>query len=222
TDEGHQRLLLLDLNIGKVIKTITLPSQGAHMVITDNEKRYAYVTNASGIICKIDLKTNTVINQVSIGNESEGITLTPDEEMILATNRKDNILAVLRASDLTILKKINVGLGPVRVATYHNGAFAVVTNSTGGTAQTIDLNNLYVSSVFRTTLSFNRKYGRKLGKFLPVPNSIFVRDDQMTAYITNMYAGNVTLVNLDKGTIEKTFEANRLPNGLAFSSLKVK
>jgi len=213
---------LLDLNIRKVIKAIPLPGQGAHIVITDAEKRYAYVTNASGIVCKIDLKTDTVINQMSIGNESEGITLTPDEQIILVTNRKDNILAVLRANDLTMLKKISVGLGPVRVATYHNGLFAVITNSTGGTLQTIDLANFNVRKTFRSTLSFDRKNGRKMGKILPVPNSIIVRGDQNTAYITNMYAGNITLVNLDEGRIEETFEASRLPNGLAYSSITAK
>jgi len=211
TAQGIQSLLVIDFVRGEVIKTIPLPGAGAHMVTTDAELRYAYVANAdSGTVCKIDLKTFTVVGEVKVGSGVEGVALTLDENLLLATARKDNVVTVVRTKDLTLLKKIPTGCGPVRVAMFNHGKSAVITNTISGNAQIIDMAALAITNTFNTTAALSP---------LPVPTNIFVRDDQMTAYIANSFAGNLTLVDLEKGQILKTFKASSMPDGLTVSSL---
>lgn len=220
TAQGSQALYVVNVTTGKIKKTIQLPSAGAHMVTSDAEQRYAYIAAESGHVCKIDLRNYSVMGDVKIGQEAEGITLTSDEELLLVTNRKDSEVAVIRAKNLMILKKIQTALGPVRVAIFNRGQSAIVTNSESGNAQIIDLASFTITKTFKTTLSHSEVNGKKIGGMVPAPNSIVIREDQMSAYITNLYAGNITLVDLANGTIEQTFEAGIEPDGLAVSKLK--
>jgi DNA-binding beta-propeller fold protein YncE len=219
TAGGIQSLLLVDFVNGNTIKTIPLPGEGAHMVTTDAENHYAYVTNAkSGDICKVDLVTYE-IQTMKIGVEVEGVALTPDEQLLLVTDRSDNMVAVLRAKNLCILKKIKTDLGPSRVAVLNDGNSAIVTNSTGGTAQMINLSTFTIDPSFKTTTSVSTTNGLPGANVLPVPISIAVREDQTTAFITNNFAGNITLVDMKSGAILRTLEAKKQPDGLAISKI---
>lgn len=215
TAQGTQSLYILNFITGNILNTIKLPCAGAHMVITDQEKRYAYIGAQSGNVIKIDLLTNTVVDFVNIGEEAEGIALTPDEQLLLATNRKDNQVAVIQPKRLKILKKIQTSFGPVRVAIFNQGQSAIVTNSESGNAQIIDLSSLTITHTFKTTYTHSTINGNKIGGIVPAPNSIVIRDDQMSAYITNLYAGNITLVDLIQGKVMQTFEGGVEPDGLA-------
>lgn len=213
TAQGIQSLLMVDVIDGKVIKILPLTGAGAHMVIVDAELRFAYVANVeSGTVCKIDLKTFSLVAEVKIGKEAEGIALTLDENLLLVTDRKDNFVAVLRTKDLILLKTIKTGYGPVRVALFDNGRSAIVINTVSGSAQVIDIASLTISKTFNTSQSSP----------FPVPINISVRNDQKTAYITNFFAGNIILVSLDEGKILNTFKASLMPDGVAVSNSSAK
>lgn len=209
TTQGIQSLLVIDFVAGKILKTIPLPGAGAHMVIVDAEKRFAYVANTdSGSVCKIDLRNFAVLGELKIGKEAEGLALTTEEDLLFVTDRKDNYVAVIRTKDLSLHKKIQTAYGPVRVVIFDNGRRAVVTNSVSGNAQVIDTVSLAINKPFNTSFSHSP---------LPVPINIAVREDQTTAYITNSFACVITLVDLSKGEVLKTFKAGYMPDGVAIS-----
>ncbi len=210
TAQGIQSLLLIDITKNKVIKTLPLPGAGAHMVKIDLEKRYAYVANSiSGTVCKIDLKTFATIADVKIGKEAEGLALTPQEDLLFVTNRVDNQVAVIRTKDLSVVKYIQTDKGPIRVKIFNQGQSAVVINTLSGTAQTIDIASLSIKQTFKTASSFH---------LLPVPSNLFIADDQHTAFITNLFAGNIAIIDLSNGTILNTFKSGLLPDGISISS----
>lgn len=211
TAQGIQSLLVVDFVTGSIVKTIPLPGSGAHMVAADAEKRFAYVANTdSGSVCKIDLRNDSVVGEVKIGKEAEGLALTNEENLLLVTNRKDNFVGVIRTKDLILLKKIQTARGPVRVAMFNNGKSALVTNSVSGNAQVIDMASLAITKSFNTTRSHSP---------LPVPINIFVRDDQRTAFITNSFACNITLIDLLAGVELKSFKGGYMPDGIAVSQI---
>lgn len=223
TAEGIQSLLLVDIESTKVIKTLPLPGEGAHLLTVDNNKQYAYISNIhSGSATKVDLQAFLVLQETKIGNAAEGIILTPDENHLLVTNRKDHIVAVLRTSDLTWESNIKTDKGPIRLALFDDGKQVVLTNCESGTVQTIDLATLTLLNTFASTKSFSVAKGKILGGFfglLPVPLGILVRDDQQTAFVANAFAGNITLINLLTGDIIKSFEALIEPDGLGLSAV---
>lgn len=211
TAQGIQSLLVIDYVTGKITKTIALPGAGAHMVLVDAEKRFAYVANTdSGTVCKINLMNFAVVGEVKIGKETEGLALTNEEDLLLVTDRKDNEVAVIRTKDLSLQKKIQTASGPVRVVMFDHGLSALVTNTVSGNAQVIDIASLAINKTFNTTLSHSP---------LPVPINIAVREDQKTAYITNSFAGNITLVDLIKGDVLNTFKGGHMPDGIAISQV---
>lgn len=211
TAQGMQSLLVIDYISGKINKTIPLPGAGAHMVLVDAEQHFAYVANTdSGSVCKINLKNFTVENEVKIGKEAEGLALTTGEDLLLVTDRKDNYVAVLKTKDLTIQNKIQTEHGPVRVVMFNQGQAALVTNTISGNAQVIDIASLSINKKFNTTLSKSP---------LPVPINIAVQEDQKSAYVTNSFACDITLVDLIKGEVLKTFNAGYMPDGVAISQV---
>lgn len=211
TAQGIQSLLVIDFITGKINKRIPLPGAGAHMVLVDTERHFAYVANTdSGSVCKINLKNFTVEGEVKIGNEAEGLALTTGEDLLFVTDRKDNYVAAIRTKDLSLQKKIQTAHGPVRVVLFDQGRAALVTNSISGNAQVIDIASLTVNKTFNTTLSKSP---------LPVPINIAVQEGQKTAYITNSFACDITLVDLIKGEVLKTFNAGYMPDGVAISQV---
>ena len=219
TAEGIQSLLLVNVETGKIEHSLPLPGKGAHLLTVDRAQEFAYIANAeSGTVTKVDLLTQRVVAEQSIGKASEGIVLSADEETLLVSNRKDSLVAFLRASDLSLLSTTKTGNGPIRLALFDHGASAVMTNSVGGTFQTLDVESGAILKTVKTTNSFSFESGSTLGGLfgiLSVPITVLVRDDQETAYISNSFAGNITLVNLKTGEILKTFAASKEPDGMA-------
>lgn len=211
TAQGIQSLLLVNIETDMVLKTLSLPGAGAHTVTVDAEHRYAYVPNkVSGTLTKVDLKSWSVVGETKIGKQSEGVTLTPDENLALVTDSLDHYVAVIRAKDLVVLKTIPTGSGPVRITMADGGKSAIVINSISGTAEIIDLASFSVNKSFPSTIS---------DVLLFAPANVIVRDDQTTAYISNFLANNIALVDFKQGVVLKIFKTASQPNGLAISPI---
>lgn len=207
TAQGIHALLLVDIVENKVVKALTVPNSSFHLMALDSANQFAYVSNMdSGNVNKIDLRTFTSIAETNIGEESECVVLTPDENLLLVTNRKDNRVAVLRSKDLSKVKYISTELGPVRVALFNHGQSAAVSNSLRGSIQVIDLATFNISDGFSST---------EHGLPMTVPINILVRADQATAYVTDNFANEVALMDLQKKKLIKTFKAGHKPDGLA-------
>lgn len=232
TAQGIDSLLVVrvddDFKNGTVVNTIKLPCGGAHMVTVTKDAKYAYVGCFSGSVCKIDVSdlqaSDRVIQQLSIGHHAAGLALTPEEKLLFVSDMKDNIVAVVNTDSMTIAAKIKTRLGPSRVLSYNDGKSILVIDSIAGKSEIIDVPSLVVSKSFNTTNTYSFKTGMYRGGFfglLPVPANAVIKDDQ-TAYVTNLYAGNVSHVDLRSGEILETFEADVCPDGISHSSVSLR
>lgn len=128
---------------------LPVPGEGAHLLTMDNNKQHAYISNIhSGSVTKVDVQKFLVLQQTKIGNAAEGIILTPNENHLLVTNRKDHIVAVLRTSDLFWQSSIKTDKSPIRLALFDNSKQIALTNCESGTVQTIDFSTLTLSNTF--------------------------------------------------------------------------
>ena len=84
----------------------------------------------------------------------------------------------------------------------------MITNSISGTAQILDLATLQITKSFKTTDNINP---------IPAPTNVYIRSDQLTAYIANSFSCNVTLVDLMQGKVIDTTKVSLMPDGLAVS-----
>lgn len=213
TAQGIQSLLVVNFMTGAITKKIPLPGAGAHMVLTDTNKHYAYIANTdSGSVLKLNLLTFTVEANVKIGKQAEGLALSSTEDTLFVTDRKDHDVAVLNTQDLSLQKKIKTGRGPVRVALFDNGRSLLVINTVSGNVQIINTANFKIEKTWKTTLSHSP---------LPVPINIAVLEGQKKAYISNSFANDTTLIDLDTGEILKTFSSGYFPDGIAISQVLI-
>ena len=216
--DGIQSLLVVNIDKETIVGMTQLPGKGAFMVTVDNYKQYAYVTNRiSGDLIKIDLKTFNIVNKVKIGRSAECIAVTGDDKRILVTSKRDNVVVIIDSYSLDIVRKIKTDKSPISIQIFNNSGFVVVINKRSGTAQIINLCGLEIIKTFKTT-----KYsGKFMGVTFPLPIAIAVRSDQKTAYIMNSGAGNITLVDLEKGRVLKTFYKTKKSTGFAITDCYV-
>lgn len=225
TAEGMQSLLIVDVHEQAVVQSYPLPGAGAHMVVADGERHFAYIANKeSGTVVKFDLAAGEAVKHQKIGREAEGIALTNDGQELYVTNRVDHTLSFLDTSNLEVTHVLGTGRGPIRVALFDNDTHAVVANTLQGTAETVDLSRGETDGTFVTTHTYSSatgKFFQSIFGLLKVPITIVVRPDQRTAYVANSFAGNISLVDLQDHTVLDTFAAGKEPDGMARSPLAV-
>ncbi len=229
TAQGIQALLVLQFNDefknARVVNTIHLPCAGAHMVTISKDNHFAYVGCFSGSVCKIDISNPTAdhieVREIKVGDYVAGVALSQDEKLVFAANMsmKKSIIAVVNTEDMTLVKNIKTRLGPSRIQVFNDGKSALIIDSIAGKAEILDIPSLSITRCFNTTNTHSHQTGRFCGGFfgsLPVPVNAVIKSDN-TAYMTNLYAGNVAHINLQNGKILETFAADVSPDGISLS-----
>lgn len=212
---------------GTVVNSIAMPSSGAHMVTLTADKRYAYVGCFSGDVCKVDvsdyLSPTIKVEKLTVGDDVSGVALSQDGKLLFAANMsmRNSFVAVIDTEEMSLTKVIKTRVGPSRVSLYNEGKSALIIDSIAGKAEILDIETLTITNHFNTTNSKSQHKGRFCGGLfgaVPVPVNAVIKQDQ-TAYMTHLYAGNVTKLNLQNGEILETFEADVSPDGIDYSSV---
>jgi DNA-binding beta-propeller fold protein YncE len=130
TTEGSDRLLIVDIERGEVLRRIPIGEGVGHMVALSAEGRFAWVTNiTAGTLEKIDLEAGRVIGMVRTGAGAEGVAVTRDGSEVWVTNRADDTIAVIDADSLEVVALFDSIGFPIRVAMTPDGRHALVTNA---------------------------------------------------------------------------------------------
>ncbi|SFP13650.1 YncE family protein [Qipengyuania nanhaisediminis] len=100
----------------------------------------------------VDLKTRRAPLSVEVGEEPEGIALSPDGETLWVSARGSNKAFALDPMSLAIRNEIDTGRFPLRIAVRPQGDFAVTSDLADGGLSVIDtaigevVRNIAVSS----------------------------------------------------------------------------
>ncbi len=206
----------------------------------------AYVANlGSNDVSVIDTVTDTVTATIPVGEDPDGVAVTPDGLRVYVTNFLSDDVFVIDTQTNTVEATIPVGSGPVGIAVTDDGAFAYVTNRGADSVSIIETaTNAVVSTVkvgagpnavaitpdgasAYVTNSFTRKPGvvsvidtaaREVDATVAVrrnPNRIAVRPDGRTVYATNFRSWNVTLIDTATNTVTTAIRVAGRPSGIA-------
>jgi len=74
---------------------------------------------------------------VNVGDEPQGVAVTPNGEFVYVTNFKDDTVSVISTSDNMVVDTVIVGDGPIGVAVRPNGELVYVVNSREDTVSVI-------------------------------------------------------------------------------------
>jgi YVTN family beta-propeller protein len=234
---------VIDLSNNSVVSTISIGTpQGSYSygIAITPDGRYAYVTLILDNTVKvIDISTNTVVNSVSVGNGPFGIAITPDGNHAYVTNSFDNTVSVIDINLNIVSGVIAVGSKPYGARLNSTGTKLYVVNKDSNQISIIDTSsNLVISTINVNSLPSNVTINSSDTKayvthetnqisvidiatnsvistiYNPHPWDMAISPNGSYAYITNMYAGIISIMDMSTETI-----FYRIVNASAFAPI---
>lgn len=124
TNEGSNNVFVINRQSGEVVAVVMVGKKPRGIAVgTRRDSLKVYVANSgSNSISVIDPTTNKVDTEIPVrfGWGAEGIAvakLSPERELIFVTNYSSNTVSIVDGSTYQEMEKINVGNGPIAVAT---------------------------------------------------------------------------------------------------------
>jgi YVTN family beta-propeller protein len=167
---------------------------------------YAYVANlGSDTLSVVDTATQSVVTSIPVGDDPDGVAVTPDGTQVYVANFLSDNVSVIDAGTNRVTKTIDVGSGPVGVAVRPDGALAYVTNRGSNTVSVINV----ATNALVTTIAVGAG-----------PNAVAITPNGALAYVTNSFTkapGTVSVIDLQTNAVTVTVEVYRNPNRLAIT-----
>jgi YVTN family beta-propeller protein len=193
--------------------TITV---GAHPqgIAVSPDGAYVYVANnTAGTVSVIRTSDNTVVATVTVGANPYGIAVTPDGSHVYVVNNNSSgtVSVIATATNAVVGSPIAVGSSPVAVAVSPDGAHVYVTNSgstaTGGNSVSVITTG--------TTPTVTATVSVVVGGNNPSPRGVAVTPDGAYVYVTNYFAGTVSVIATATSTVTATVPVGSNPQWIA-------
>lgn len=206
TDEKNQRLLLVDVDSGKVDREYITGQGGSHMLSLNlGANRLVSSNMGGGGVTIFDFKTGEKLETVPTGKECEGVGISPDGKTIWAGNRAEDTISIIDLASRKVIKKIDSKGFPYRVQFTPNGKWALIPHAMSGELVVCDVENMEVV--------------RRIKVKVPVPNpspaGVWAHADNTHALVTVRNDNSVVLVDLNNGETLVRIEVQKSPDGVA-------
>lgn len=182
TSEASQRLLLVDIDSGRIVADIPTQGDVSHMVGITGDGTRAYTANIrSGSISEIDLATRAFTRQLAVAPQTEGIAVRPVGSEVWVGSNEAGTVSVVDTQSWKVVATIG-GFGtPYRLAFSPDGETVVVCDP--------DSDKIHIVDVI------SRKVIGAVGG-LGSPRGVIVAPDNRTAFVTVADSPAVVAVDL--------------------------
>jgi YVTN family beta-propeller protein len=206
TDEKNQRLLLVDIDAGKVEREFVTGQTGSHMLSLNLRANRLVCSNmGGGSVSIFDFKSGTKLDTVSTGKECEGVGISPDGKTIWAGNRAEDTISVVDLASMKVLKKIDSKGFPYRVQFTPNGKWALVPHAASGELVVCDV----------ASMSVLRRIKVKVPVADASPAGVWPCADSNFALVTVRNDNSVVVVDLNSGETVSRIEVQQSPDGVS-------
>ncbi|WP_395729583.1 protein kinase domain-containing protein [Nakamurella sp.] len=205
----------------KALTEIPVEKKPYALAVTPDGKSVWVPSHDAGALDIIDVATDTVTQTLPVAKNPHWVAFSPDGRTAYLANHESNVLSVIDVATLATVTTIPVGTSPHSVAVSPDGKQVVVvcfdsndtyfidtaTNQVVGTtpvgtnpqdiSYSADGTYLYVANVQSNTVSVIDAATRQVTASIPVdsPTSIGVLPNGRFAYVTNLNAGTLTVLN---------------------------
>jgi YVTN family beta-propeller protein len=196
TSEASQRLLLVDIDSGRIVADIPTQGDVSHMVGLTADGTRAYTANIrSGSISEIDLGARAFTRQLRVAPMTEGIAVRPVGSEVWVGSNEAGTVSVVDTESWKVVATIG-GFGmPYRLAFSPDGETAVVCDPKSDAIHIVDV--------------ITRKVVGDVSG-LGSPRGVVVAPDNRTAFVTVADSPAVVAVDL----VERR-EVMRVPVGVS-------
>ena len=211
TDERNQRLLLVNIDSGKVEREFMTGQSGSHMLSLNlTANRLVSSNMGGGSVTIFDFKSGEKLETVTTGKECEGVGIAPDGKTIWAGNRAEDTISVIDMSTRKVIKKIESKGFPYRVQFTPNGKWALIPHAVSGELVVCDVKEMTV--VRRIKLGAD---GVKIPIANPSPAGVWAFANSDFALVTIRNDNSVVIVDLHHGETLGRIEVQKSPDGVS-------
>ena len=167
----------------------------------DSHTEYAYVPNGrSDNLSVINTTTNEIEYSVDLGDDPEGVAITPDGKKVYVTNSYINTVSVIDTATNKVIAKVPVGGNPIGIAVSPDGK------------------NVYVANEHTNNVSVIDTATDKVKYYLDVqtnPLGVAVTPDGRKVYVANLGSGTVSVIDTTTCSVLEHINVGPSPYGVA-------
>ena len=204
TNGGDNTLSVVDTKSLKVVDTIPT-GEFPHGIRLSPDGKQAYVANLKGgTVSVIDTESRKEISQIPVGKGPAQVGFTSDSRLAFVSLSQEASVAVIDPVSRKVIRKVRVGNVPIQLYATPDNRFLFVANqgsrkSPGNTVSVIDLSTFSTQRI-RTG---NGAHG------------VVVGNDGRHAYVTNLYANTVSVIDVQTRKSVATVAVGAGPNGIS-------
>ncbi len=212
TAEGRQSIFQVQGPLFDDVFLYEFPTgkQGSHMLTVSSDASTAWTTDlGSKTVTRIDMRTRTNPISVTVGEEPEGIDLTPDSETLWVSARGSNQAFALDPDTMEVQHTLDTGKFPLRLAIRPEGDVAVTSDLMDGSLSVIDL---ATNAVTRTITVSGEEEAQDRFQV-----TILWSDDGKRIYVAETASDTIAEVDYSSGTVLRRIKVGDGGDGLAIS-----
>jgi DNA-binding beta-propeller fold protein YncE len=201
-----RKLLVIDPKSGKIQDAIDTDGTGHWAaVLPDGSKAYVANKNDRMFVSVIDLKARKMVGRVPMPKGTQGITSSPDGKRVIAIDFTDPQFYVIDTATDKIIDTVVVEkntIGPFRARYSPDGATLITVNHMNSLANIFDAKNLHAPQ--KTLTVGQQAFG------------IAFSADGKTALVSNHGDGTISVIDITKSQVARTFMAGSGIETLAY------
>ncbi|HEX4997615.1 MAG TPA: cytochrome D1 domain-containing protein [Terriglobia bacterium] len=206
TCDLSRKLLVIDPKSRSIQAAIDTDGTGHWAaVLPDGSKAYVANKNDRLFVSVIDLKARKMIGQIPMPKGTQGITASPDGKRVIAIDFADPKFYVIDTATDRIIDTIAVEkntTGPFRARYSPDGATLITANHVDRLANVFDAHNLHAPQ--KTVAVGQQAFG------------VAFAADGKTALVSNHGDGTISVIDVAKGQVTKSFKAGTGIETLAY------
>lgn len=204
TNGGDNTLSVVDTTSLKVVAT-TPTGEFPHGIRLSPDGKQAYVANLKGAtVSVIDTASRKEIRQIPVGKGPAQVGFTSDGRLAFVSLSQEASVAIIDPSSGKVIRKVRVGNVPIQLYGTPDNRFLFVANqgtrkSPGNTVSMIDLSTFSTQQI-------------RVGSGA---HGVVVGSDGRHAYVTNLYANSVSVIDVQTRKSVATVSVGAGPNGIS-------
>jgi YVTN family beta-propeller protein len=205
TNGGDNTVSVVDASAQRLVATIPV-GKYPHGIRISPDGKQAYVANLKGgTVSVIDTESRKEAVQIPAGKGPAQVGFTPDGRLAFVSLSQEQAVAVIDPATRKVTRKVAVGTVPIQVyATPDSRTLLVANQGTrekpGKTVSVVDLGTFKVTQEIETG---------------PGAHGVVVDRAGRYAYVTNIYANSVSVLDVKARKVIATVPVGRAPNGIS-------
>ena len=205
TNGGDNTISVVDTTLRQAVATIPVGAY-PHGVRISPDGKQAYVANLKGgTVSVVDTQARKEVAQIAVGKGPAQTGFTADGRLAFVSLSQENAVALIDPATRKVVARISVGTVPIQLYATPDGKMLLVANQgtkkkPGKTVSAIDLQSRKVATTLQTEAG---------------AHGVVVDGDGRYAFISNVYANSVSIIDVKSLNVVKNVPVGRSPNGIS-------